>query len=139
MAGLAAACGLGACANATHETTFAFGKVDPNSNVSAEVAAASVAPGPYPNLQHLPPNPTDVRPAADWKTAVVAELAVKDDVEARAAAIPFTLDNPQPFADRTRARIAPSLAAQAPADAAAQAQAFADSARARATPPPKPN
>lgn len=139
LACAALGCAVAGCVSFPHESSFAFGPVDPNSSVATAVAAASESPGRYPNLHKIPPNPTDVRPAADWKTAVVAELAVKQQVETQAAAIPFTLDNTQPFAAQAHARIAPDLAVQAPAGAAAEAQAFAESARARATPPPKPN
>ncbi|MBV9508848.1 MAG: hypothetical protein JO303_01040 [Caulobacteraceae bacterium] len=118
---------------------FTFTGADPNSSVAAEVNAASDAPGAYPDLHHIPPNPTDVRPVSAWKAAVDSELAVKQEVQANAAAIPFTLNGTQPFADQARSQIDRDLAVQAPADSAAQTQAFAETARARATPPPKPN
>jgi hypothetical protein len=122
-----------------HQNPFALGGVDPNSSVAAEVNEASRTPGPYPRLNQLPPTPTDVRPVSAWKSAVVSEWMEKKQVEAAAAAIPFTLNNTDAFADSARARITPGLAGQAPADAQSQAEAFAEAGRARATPPPKPN
>jgi len=130
---------LSGCAGAPNEKMFAMGGVDSNSAVAAEVVAASQSPGPYPKLNKIPSTPTDVRSAAAWKTAVVAEWTAKKQLEAQAAAIPFTLNNTEQFAAGSHARISPELAVQAPADAEAQAQAFADAEHARATPPPKPN
>jgi hypothetical protein len=130
---------LGGCANVPSEKLFGMGGVDPNSAVAAEVAAASQSPGPYPKLNKIPTTPTDVRPASAWKSAVVTEWTQKKQLEAQAAAIPFTLNNTEQFAAGDRSKISPQLAVQAPADAEAQAQAFADTEHARATPPPKPN
>jgi hypothetical protein len=137
--GLGGALLLGGCINAPNEKMLALGGVDPNSAVAAEVEAASRSPGPYPKLSKIPSAPTDVRPVGAWKAAVTSEWAAKKQLEASAAAIPFTLNNTEQYAAATRARISPELAVQAPADAEAQAQAFADAERARATPPPKPN
>ena len=137
--GLGAVLALGGCASTPNESAFAMGGVDQNSAVAAEVAAAEQAPGPYPKLNKIPTTPTDVRPASAWKTAVVAEWTQKKQLEAEAAAIPFTLNNTEQYAASTKGRISPELAVQAPADAQAQAQAFADAEHARATPPPKPN
>ena len=127
------------CAGAPGEKMFALGGVDSNSAVAAEVTAATQEPGRYPRLNRIPAAPTDVRPASAWKAAVDTEWAEKKQLEASAAAIPFTLNNTEAFAATSRARISPELAQPAPADAEAQAQAFADAERARATPPPKPN
>jgi hypothetical protein len=137
--GLGGALLLCGCANLPNEKMFVLGGVDPNSAVAAEVVAATQSPGPYPKLSRIPSAPTDVRTTAAWKLAVTSEWAAKTQLEASAAAVPFTLNNTEDYAAATRARISPEMAVQAPADAAAQAEAFADAERARATPPPKPN
>ncbi len=130
---------LAGCANLPKENMFALGGVDPRSPVAADVTEASHSPGPYPKFNEIPPAPTDVRTPQAWKAAVLSEWSEKRQLEASAAAIPFTLGNTDTYADTTRGRISPELAAQAPADAEAQAKAFADAGHARATPPPKPN
>ena len=136
---VAGASALAGCSGVPHGNPFALGEVDANSSVAAQVREASQAPGPYPRLDRIPPNPTDVRPASAWKVAVTSEWTEKKQVEAEAAAIPFTLKNTDAFAQTAHSRIQTQLATQAPADAEAQARDFAEAQRARAMPPPKPN
>ena len=133
---LASALLVAGCSALPKEGLFALDGVDPNSSVAAEVREASRAPGPYPHFNKIAGPPTDLRPATAWKPAVVSEWREKKQVEADAAAIPFTLNNSQAYADTTQARISPQLATQAPSDAEAKAQAFAAAQAARATPPP---
>jgi hypothetical protein len=138
VAALAFAGVAGGCSQIPNDKMFAFGGVDPNSKVAADVEAAEHTPGPYPKISKIPPMPTDLRTTAAWKAAVDSEQAAKRQLETTAAAIPFTLNNTEGYAASTQARINPALAIQAPADAQAQAEAYAAAQAARATPPPKP-
>lgn len=133
--GAALACGGQAMAN-----PFAFGPVDANSPVAADVAKAQREPGPYPSFVHVPPVPRDVRPASAWRAAVYETWGLKQSLEAEAAAIPFTLAVGQAgaWAAAERAKIPAAEMTPPPADTAGQAEAFAETARARATPPPPP-
>jgi len=117
---------------------FAVSGVNPDSPVSAEVVAASHAPGPYPHFSQVPALPTDVRTVPAWRTAVVSEWRDKRQTEREAAAIPFTLANSEAWAQRTRAKIPSAETSQPTPNVAAQSEAFAAAERARATPPPPP-
>ena len=117
---------------------FVAGRIDPNSPIAAEVAAASRSPGRYPKLTNLPPVPTDVRSAEQWRVAVVSEQALGRRTEQEAAAIPFTLSDSEAWAASMRARIDPALAVPPPADASQSTEDYAAAKRARATPPPSP-
>ena len=134
---LAAAALLSGCMTPSRNP-FAFGEVDPNSAVAAEVREASASPGAVPRFADIPAKPTDVRSASAWRAAVLDETALKQKTEAEAAAIPFTLTGTETWAANARARVLPQYSQQAPADARAQAEAFAAQAAARATPPPAP-
>ncbi|HEX4180127.1 MAG TPA: hypothetical protein VHY32_05005 [Caulobacteraceae bacterium] len=124
-----------------HVPTFsplAAGGVNPDSTVSAETVAVAHAPGAYPHFTQVPAIPTDVRPVAAWRTAVVGEWHVKTRTERDAAAIPFTLTETEDWAQRTRKKIPVGQTTPPALDAAQQIEAFAAAERARATPPPPP-
>jgi hypothetical protein len=129
---------LAGCAETDRANPLTFGKVDSNSSVAADVAAAQGSPGPYPSFSHIPPTPKDVRPALAWRESVAETWALKRRTETDAAAVPFGLTSgeAQGWADTERAKIPAEEMTPPPADAAADTQAFADTARARATPPP---
>ena len=113
--------------------------VDPDSTVAAEVVAAERAPGPYPKFSQIPAVPSDVRPVAAWRKAVVAEWGVKRKIEREASALPFTLANTEGWAARERSKIPLPETIPPTPNAGEQTEAFAAGERARATPPPPPN
>jgi len=133
----ACAC-LAACAGAPRLAAFGPGGVDPNSRIAAEVTAAGRAPGPYPRFSRVPSLPTDLRPAADWRPAVVEVWTSKRLLDAQVAALTFTLGDSEAWARAERAKIKAADAAPPPVNAQADAEAFAAVERARATPPPAP-
>jgi hypothetical protein len=126
------------CANMRTVNPLEAGGVNPDSTVSAEVVAATRAPGPYPRFSQIPPPSTDVRSVPDWRAAVVSEWGRKRQTEREAAAIPFTLANTEAWAERTRAKIPASERSQPAPSVAEQTEAYAAGQRARATPPPPP-
>jgi hypothetical protein len=137
LACAAAVLALTACATPRKPAALAARPaIDPA--VTAEVSAAERAPGPYPRIAHTPAMPTDIRPAAAWRQAVLSEWALKRRTEREAQAIPFTLHDSETWAADARARVSPDQAHGAPADADDQAESFAAAERARATPPPSP-
>jgi hypothetical protein len=131
-----AAGGAGACAS----NPLALGKLDQTSPVAADVAAAQRAPGPYPSFSHIPPVPTDVRPARAWRASVYDTWGLKRQTEAEAASIPFVLvpGEADGWAAAERSKIPDVEMIPPSADASEQAEAFAAAQRARATPPPPP-
>jgi hypothetical protein len=134
----AMALGLTGCMHAPIVNPFAAGGVNPDSTVAAETVAVSRAPGAFPRFTQVPAVPTDVRPIADWRTAVVGEWRVKTKTEHEAAAIPFTLANTEDWAQRTRKKIPADQTVPPAVSATQQIEAFAATERARATPPPPP-
>jgi hypothetical protein len=95
---------------------------------------AAEAPAAYPTFASIPARPTDVRPLAAWKTAV---LTVQDEgarLNALADIGPWTLADTEAWAETERA------AATAPPPTAAptglDTEAYAALMRQRATPPP---
>jgi hypothetical protein len=129
---------LSACAATPVRNPFVAGGVNPDSSVSAEVVAATHAPGSYPRFSQIPIVPTDVRPVPAWRAAVVSEWGQKRQTEHQAAAIPFTLANTEAWAQKTRSKIPANQTTPSSPDVPASIEAFAASERARATPPPPP-
>jgi hypothetical protein len=130
---------LAACATGSALSSMRPAPVDSRSTAAADVAAASKSPGPYPRFSKVPPVPTDVRPTAGWRAAVLDAAALKRQTEVDVAAVPFTLTDTDAFAATERAKIPPEQTAPPAADAAQDSEAFAAAARARATPPSSPN
>jgi hypothetical protein len=118
--------------------TSSKGQADLNSPVAKEILAASKHPGRYPRFADIPKTPTDVRPAAAWKSAVVDLEARRTTLNVQAAALPPPLADTEAFAAKTRAQT-PATSEAPPADARQQSEAYAKALRERATPPPPPN
>jgi hypothetical protein len=135
---LIAGASLSGCDTLAKNNYFLPGGIDQQSAVAAQVRAAQQAPGPYPKFSQIPPVPTDVRPISAWRASVTGALAEKREVDAAAAAYPYSLHDTQAFADAQHARIPPAQAAPS-TDATSAADAYAASVRARATRPPPPN
>ena len=116
--------------------------IDPNSPVAAQAKAVSKAHYATPSFRNVPPQPTDVRAPAVYKSDVVNNVVARRGLERWAAANPpLTTDSTEGFAEAGRAALAPALAAQAslPSDeGTADTEAFAEVLRKRATPPPPP-
>jgi hypothetical protein len=104
------------------------------SPAPATVAAMSAAEAssPYPTFAAIPAFPKDVRPLSAWKTAVMAIKASGADIEAQAAATPWTLANTEAWAADERAIATPPP----PIPGGGDTEAFVAAMRARATPPP---
>ena len=109
-----------------------------NSPVARDVAYASQHPGPYPKFTDIPKIPTDVRPPAAWREAVVDLQRRREAVDAEAAALPPPQSDAEAYAAGNRSRAAADPADVPPPDAAQQTETYARSLRERATPPPTP-
>ena len=88
----------------------------------------------YPNFCDIPPKPTDIRPAAAFKTQVVGTRVAGAVVVRQTAPDTFTLSGTEGFADSAKREAAPPPA-QTAADA--DTEAFVKQSKAKATPPRK--
>lgn len=132
---------VGGCAPESRLNPLSSGRIDPTSAAAADVANAEHARrGPYPDLVSVPPAPTDVRPAAAWRSAVVSEWGDKRTADAEAAALVFSLDvgAAVPWADAQVAKIPQAERPGPLPDATPGVEAFVQSSQSRATPPPAP-
>jgi hypothetical protein len=136
---LIAGVSLGGCGTLAKNNYFLPGGINQQSAVAAQVKAAQQSPGPYPKFSQIPAIPKDVRPVSAWHATVTGALAEKQQVDAAAAAYPYSLHDTQAFADAQRARIPAAETAPPSADASSASDAYAASQRARATTPPPPN
>ncbi len=134
-----ASASLGGCNTLARNNYFLPGGIDQQSAVAAQVRAAQRSPGPYPKFSQIPPLPKDVRPLSAWRATVAGALAEKHQVDAAAAAYPYSLHDTTAFADAQRARIPPSESTPPSKDASTTSEAYAASVRARAKTPPPPN
>ncbi|MEI9965717.1 MAG: hypothetical protein WDM92_14635 [Caulobacteraceae bacterium] len=112
--------------------------VDPNSPVARDVAYASKHPGPYPKFASIPPIPTDVRPAAAYRSQVTDIEARQAQLDSQAAALPPVDTDTEAYAAGARSRAAVPAGEVPPPNSAEQTEAYAASLRERATPPPPP-
>lgn len=134
----AAAFGVSGCADIRAATNLQPLPVNPSSPIAAEAVAASNTPAPIPPFTAVPPKPTDVRPAAAYKSAVVDVVAERRSFNRWIAANPPIIDNTDAYAAAQRARVA----GQKPVDAQRQAEADAFAAKLRESaksPPKSPN
>jgi hypothetical protein len=89
----------------------------------------------YPNFCDIPPKPTDIRPAAAFKTQVVGTRVAGAVVVRQTAPETFTLSGTEGFADSAKSEAAPPPPQTAPIDA--DTEAFVKQSKAKATPPRK--
>lgn len=101
------------------------------------VATPADAVAGYPNFCSIPQPPTDVRTAAEFKTAVVEARAAGRSLTRATSRMAWSLSPGEagPFAAEARAEATPPPPMTPPGDAAE----FARRAREEATPPPKPH
>ena len=132
------AAGLAGCVDLPNLNPLSASGVDPNSTVAAEVVAADRAPGHYPKFSEVPGVPSDVRPVAAWRRAVLSEWGTKRKIEREASELPFTLANTEAWAATERSKIPLAETIPPTPNAGEQTEAFAADQRARATPPPPP-
>ena len=131
----ATAAAVAGCADIRAATNLQPLPVNPASPVAAEAIAASNTPAPIPPFTAIPPAPADVRPAAAYKTAVVAVVGERRTFVHWIAANPPIIDNTDAYTAAQRERVS----GQKPVDAKRQAEADAFAARLResAKTPPK--
>ncbi len=111
--------------------------------LAAPCAPAAAAPDPfsapsslvYPNFCDIPPKPTDIRPAAAFKTQVVGTRVAGAVVVRQTAPETFTLSGTEGFAEGAKREAAPPPPQTAPIDA--DTEAFVKQSKAKATPPRK--
>ena len=127
--GLAFALSLGAAA------AFAAAPSPPSTPVSPALVAAAERPAPYPSLAQVPAIPKDVRPAADWRRAVVATRLAGARTVRIAEAGPWDLKDTEGFAARARAEAVAPAPLTEPVSAADQA--LIEAMKRRAIPPPR--
>jgi len=90
----------------------------------------------YPNFCDIPPKPTDVRPAAAFKTQVVRTRMAGAMVVRQTAPDTFTLSGTEGFAESAKREAAPPPPETAPMEG--DTEAFVNQSKAKATPPRKP-
>ena len=107
-----------------------------NAATSGECAATPAAGG-YPSFCSIPLPPTDVRTAAEFKTAVVDARAAGRSLTRTTEQMHWSLSPGQaaPFAAQARAEATPPP----PMTPQGDAEDFARRAREEATPPPRPH
>lgn len=132
---LAAVLSLGACADLTRVVQGSDYAVNPESPVAPAVVAASNANPPYPRLDKVPPVPTDIRPAAAYKDAVIQEIEARRAMKRLAAALETPPPDTGAFVASANAVLNAGKIEPVAADQAAQSEAFAEAARKAATPP----
>jgi hypothetical protein len=88
----------------------------------------------YPNFCDIPPKPTDIRPAAAFKTQVVGTRVAGAVVVRQTAPETFTLSGTEGFAESAKREAAPPPPQTAPD---ADTEAFVKQSKAKATPPRK--
>jgi hypothetical protein len=111
---------------------------NPDSPVADAANRAAKEHGRYPTFADIPPVPTDVRTAAQYKDTVAAQQRVRDKVAREGAIETFTLNGTEPFADQARTRAKrPNFEIPTQEDRA-RTDAFAKAARDRASAPPRP-
>jgi len=107
---------------------------DAPSQTTAAIASAEKK-APYPTFASVPPVPKDIRPFADWKTAVSSIQTAGKSLAAQAAEQQWTLADTEGFAAQARSEATPprqQTFAEDPATAALVAEM-----RARAKAPPR--
>jgi hypothetical protein len=135
---LIAGASLAGCNTLAKNNYYLPGGIDQQSAVAAQVKAAQQLTSPMPKFSQIPALPKDVRPVSAWRATVTEALQEKHQVDAAAAAYPYSLQNTEAFAAGQRARIPAAEAAPA-TDASSASDAYAAKVRARATTPPPSN
>jgi hypothetical protein len=128
--------GAGLAAPAGAQPVLTPPRAGPPNPATEQAIAAARQSAAYPTFASIPPLPTDVRPLASWKSAV---MTVRDDGAAlteMAAAEPWTLSDTDGWAGRERAEAAPPPPVTT-ASSQADSEAYAAALRARAIPPPR--
>lgn len=131
---VAAAAMLSGCADLRRAVQGADFAVNPESPVAPAAVAASQSNPHYPRMDKIPPVPTDIRPASEYKAAVVDEIKARrwiKQLDASLAAPPPDTDRFVKSGDAAlnKGKIEP------PADdQAAKTEAFAAAARATLQP-----
>jgi hypothetical protein len=110
--------------------------VNPSSPIAAYADQVSHETFPTPNFRQVPPKPTDVRSAADYKTAVISEVAMRRALAEWRIAHPDLQSDTEAWADLQRHRISEAAAARVPEAHDAEAEAFAKRLREEAAKSP---
>jgi hypothetical protein len=134
----AAASVLAGCADLRAAVNLQPLPVNPASPVAAEAIAAGNISASIPPFTAIPPKPTDVRPVAAYKSAVIDVVGERRTFVRWIAANPPIIDNTDAYAASQRSRVS----GEKPVDAQRQAEADAFAAKLRAsakTPPKTPN
>jgi hypothetical protein len=102
---------------------------------TADAIDAAERPAPLPTFASIPPAPTDLRPFAAWRSAIIDIKSVGARIAAEAAVEPWTLAGTEAWADRARDEAAPPPPMTTPSEG--DTEAFVKAMRERATPPPR--
>lgn len=130
LTGLAA----GLCVLAAPLSAAAATACDAPPPLPADLVAEARAPHPFPTFCSIPPIPTDVRPAAGFKTAVTDVRVAKADLAREVGPDHWSLDGTEAFAAGARSTAAPPP----PMTTDQDTEAFLRAMKKRATPPPRP-
>jgi hypothetical protein len=129
--------GLAAMAVGCAQTSAVVAKPErAASPIAEDLTMAAHANLAYPKFADIPLAPKDVRPAGDWRKAVVLILRDKSVIETIAEANPASLFDAEGFAKSARARAAVKPSDVTPAMSREESEAFAKALRDRATAPP---
>ena len=126
------------CADIGRLSSLGPAPVDKTSAVAAKVTTAASNAYPTPSFKDVPKAPTDVRPAAAYRTAVAEAKSARGPLETWVADHPQMTFGTEQYADAARASIPAGERDAPPSDAAAAAEAYAARLRAEAAPPPPP-
>lgn len=119
--------------------------VDPSSPVAADVARAEQINGPIPSFASVPPKPTDIRPAAAYKSQVVGVVGDRRALSQWEAAHPPVNSDTDAFASAQQAKLAgeKQVSSEKEAESAAFSKRLHEAAdiptKAKSKPSPKPN
>jgi hypothetical protein len=109
--------------------------IKPPSPVTTNAMAGAEAESAYPTFEAIPPTPKDVRSFDAWKASIADIKAVGVEMNAAAAAEPWTLSDTEAWAARERAIAMPPAPVTAADDASTDA--IVAQMRERAKQPPR--
>ncbi len=99
--------------------------VNPSSPIAGYADQVSHETFPTPSFRDVPPKPTDVRSAADYKIAVVREVAMRRELVQWRISHPDLQSDTEAWADLQRHHIPQSVGAPVAETHDAEAEAFA--------------
>ena len=116
---------MGGCAQIREATSTTPPPINPSSPIADYANQVSGQTFPTPNFRQVPPNPTNERKPAEFKTAVMHEVQMRRDLLAWRIAHPELPSDTEAWADLQRHRIPVGAAPHVDPTHDAESEAFA--------------